>query len=345
MVSGDSRNCGDVVMPEIAKAAEKYKAEFYWHLGDFRAIYRIDQDYAQTHSIADPNDKGSLSSYQDAAWDDFIEQQLKPFGKRPVYLALGNHELVPPKTRDMAVTKFSKWFDSSELRKQRERDSKLDTSPKAYGHWTKKNVDFLTLDNASPEEIDEQQMAWIKSVLDRDAANSDIRAIVVGMHEALPESIAKAHSMSDYPVADKTGKQVYQWLLDFKQRSGKQVYVLASHSHYYMDGIFQTEYWRQNGGVLPGWIIGTAGAERYKLPENWKYANDAKEHIYGYLVGSVSKDKTDPIRFEFHEIPESDVLSKVSQQYTPGFVHECWVGNPEAIAPGAIVPAPPKRKD
>jgi hypothetical protein len=44
-VSGDSRNCGDVVMPSIAASAVKNKAAFYWHLGDLRAIYGVDEDY------------------------------------------------------------------------------------------------------------------------------------------------------------------------------------------------------------------------------------------------------------------------------------------------------------
>jgi hypothetical protein len=43
-VSGDSRNCGDVVMPSIARGARKDGAKFYWHLGDFRAIYDFDPD-------------------------------------------------------------------------------------------------------------------------------------------------------------------------------------------------------------------------------------------------------------------------------------------------------------
>ena len=44
-VSGDSRNCGDVVMPSIAAAAAQNNAAFYWHLGDLRAIYAVDEDY------------------------------------------------------------------------------------------------------------------------------------------------------------------------------------------------------------------------------------------------------------------------------------------------------------
>src|ERR1035438_3520244 len=37
-VSGDSRNCGDIVMPAIAQGVAHDGAAFYWHLGDYRAI-------------------------------------------------------------------------------------------------------------------------------------------------------------------------------------------------------------------------------------------------------------------------------------------------------------------
>ncbi len=43
-VAGDSRNCGDVVMPAIAAGVKAERAAFYWHLGDFRALYRMDED-------------------------------------------------------------------------------------------------------------------------------------------------------------------------------------------------------------------------------------------------------------------------------------------------------------
>src|SRR5205807_7762818 len=37
-VSGDSRNCGDVVMPAIAAGVLPGGAAFYWHLGEFCGI-------------------------------------------------------------------------------------------------------------------------------------------------------------------------------------------------------------------------------------------------------------------------------------------------------------------
>jgi len=37
-VSGDSRNCGDFVVPAIAAKVKAENDAFYWHLGDFRWI-------------------------------------------------------------------------------------------------------------------------------------------------------------------------------------------------------------------------------------------------------------------------------------------------------------------
>src|ERR1700758_3143085 len=61
-VSGDSRNCGDVVMPAIAAGAWKNNASFYWHLGDFRKNSDFDEDIQhQPEHLAKPL---SISGYQ-----------------------------------------------------------------------------------------------------------------------------------------------------------------------------------------------------------------------------------------------------------------------------------------
>ena len=44
-VSGDSRNCGDFVMPAIAARVKAEHDAFYWHLGDFRWMSQPDQDF------------------------------------------------------------------------------------------------------------------------------------------------------------------------------------------------------------------------------------------------------------------------------------------------------------
>src|SRR5437870_4262582 len=93
-VAGDSRNCGDVVMPGIAAGVKADKALFYWHLGDFRALYTFDEDMLKVAKTP-----YTISSYLSAAWPDFIHNQVAPFTPVPVYLGIGNHELVAPKTR------------------------------------------------------------------------------------------------------------------------------------------------------------------------------------------------------------------------------------------------------
>jgi hypothetical protein len=117
---------------------------------------------------------------------------------------------------------------------------------------------------------------------------------------------------------------VYAALLK-AQDAGKKVYVLASHSHFYMSGIFDSLYWQAHGGVLPGWIIGTAGAQRYALPAGAAQAKEAKTNTYGYVLATVNSDGT--IQFDFHEIKEPDTSADVVKRFTPDFVHECFVGN------------------
>src|SRR6266550_1069508 len=80
-VAGDSRNCGDVVMPAIAAGVKAGGAAFYWHLGDFRAIYIFDEDL-----MHDPKKPANILAYNSAAWPDFLRNQVAPFAPTPVFL-------------------------------------------------------------------------------------------------------------------------------------------------------------------------------------------------------------------------------------------------------------------
>ena len=106
LASGDSRNCGDVVMPAIAETAKKYQAAFYWHLGDLRLTTGFDEDIAhQPEHIAKPL---SVAQYEQVEWPDYIESQIAPFGSIPFFLGIGNHETVPPlKTREEFLLQFA----------------------------------------------------------------------------------------------------------------------------------------------------------------------------------------------------------------------------------------------
>src|ERR1035438_10309601 len=86
-VSGDSRNCGDFVMPAIASKVKAEKDVFYWHLGDFRWMTTPDQDM---EALQHGGKTISLPAYQQRAWDDFLTHQMAAFGSFPVFLGRGN---------------------------------------------------------------------------------------------------------------------------------------------------------------------------------------------------------------------------------------------------------------
>jgi len=325
-VSGDSRNCGDIVMPAIAGGVQKSGASFYWHLGDFRAISTFDEDIQhQPEHLARPI---SISDYEQHAWDDFLQNQIAPFGTFPVFLGIGNHETIPPKTREQYIIQFADWLERQQLRNQRLLDDPNDHNLKTYYHWFVGGVDFINLDNATEDQFDSSQLSWFEKILLSDSSNSQIKAVVVGMHEALPESISKGHSMNQSAAGTESGRRVYADLLKAQNEAHKRVYILASHSHYFMDGIFNTDYWRANGGVLPGWIAGTAGAVRYALPPDSSNAHGAETNVYGFLLASVNPDGE--IHIAFQRVNESDVPASVVERYKPEFVHWCFDKNSKA---------------
>lgn len=328
-VSGDSRNCGDVVMPLIARGALKDGASFYWHLGDFRKTYDFDEDM-----LAARGGKMPISSYLAAEWDDFIAAQLVPFGSLPVYLTIGNHELIPPKTRPEYVAQFADWLDAPLLRAQRLADDPRDHRLKPYFHWKQGGVDFIALDDASADQFDAAQLEWFEKLLARDKDDASVRGVVVGMHEALPNSLSCGHSMNESAIGVESGRRAYRDLLTWKAASGKSVNVLASHSHFVLENVYDTPFWK-NQGVLPGWIVGTAGAIRYALPDALPAGAFKKTNVYGYLLGEVAADgKT---TFAFKELSRADVPSEVVEKYGVKTVDDCFTGNADPSFP----PPPP----
>ena len=322
-VSGDSRNCGDFVMPAIAAKVKAEKDAFYWHLGDFRWMSIEDQDM---EALQPAGVSLSHSDYQQRAWDDFLEHQMAAFDSVPVFLARGNHEAVSPMTREGYIAKFSSFLQRPEIQAQRKADGEATNPLEPWYHWTRDGVDFITLDNASRDEFSSVQLRWLRAVLARDLApQSGIRTIVAAMHESLPHSTGSNHAMDDWALGTQTGEQVYGWIAD-AQGAGKHVYILSSHSHYYSPSIYNTAYWKQHGGVVPGVIIGSAGAHRYKLPPEADKAS--KTNIYGYLQGMVHGDGT--IDFGLHVLSESDLVQNKWPNVPLDAIHECFIHNSDA---------------
>jgi len=333
-VAGDSRNCGDVVMPIIAQGARQHQVDFFWHLGDFRRMSDVDEDLQQQYSGT-----LTLDDYRRNAWGDFIANQIVPFGALPVYLGIGNHELYKDADHDKSradyVAQFAYWLDAPALRAQRRLDDPNDPSLRTYYHWTHGGVDFIYLDNASEEGFEPAQSQWLDRVLAADRSDPHLQALVVGMHRALPNSLACGHSMNgdrghEHPASISSGRRAYQALLDWRTATGKPVYVLASHSHFFMDETFETPYWTKRG-VLPGWIVGTAGARRYPLPENLPSGVQAKDFVYGYLLGTVAADGT--LRFAFEELTVDAVPPAIIAQYGQPFVETCFGENADRVKP------------
>lgn len=373
IVSGDSRNCGDIVMPAIAAdSMSKYQPSFYWHLGDLRAIYKVDEDMAYA-SIANGQYLG-CENYLRQAWPDFIHHQIAPFGSTPYYLGIGNHELIPPRNNPPGqfTAEFKEWLLNPAIREQRVKDKDCDKPPagqpsaaeclvlpRNYYHWIQGGVDFIYLDNAA-NVFGADQINWFRKTLDNARKNDEVRTVVVGMHEALPGSISSDHAMCDdahapakrppndkypYEQSCNDGQVIYKELLDFQAAGPKKyVYVLASHSHFYMKGIFNT---RPEAERLQGWIVGTAGAVRYPLPRSSAKPDDERKNIYGYLLGTVNQ--SGEIDFQFHEIKEADVPDGTRREYPSALVHWCFAHNSQDIDPNApetttlclLPPSPP----
>jgi Calcineurin-like phosphoesterase len=321
-VSGDSRNCGDIVMPAIAERVKRDGAEFYWHLGDYRAIYDFDADYRQLHP------KSNIADYENNAWQDFIEHQLEPFDPLPVYLSLGNHETIPPKTRIEAIQTFADWWDAPPIKAQRLADNPHAHKLETYYHWIKPPVDFITLDNGSDEMFDDEQVKWFEGVLKSAAANDHIRSVVVGMHRALPDSISTGHSMNDTAQGTASGRRVYKDLLDFRNLTKKNVYVLASHSHFYIGNVYNTACRQQHPEtILPGWIVGTAGAVRYELPQDLTGSDGAQNDLYGYMLGNVGQDGKIQFTFKPIERKVEAIPDSVRSLFTDAVVQQCLEKN------------------
>ncbi len=326
-ISGDSRNCGDIVMPAIAADAAKNNSQFYWHLGDMRAMYDFDVDITRRPDRLASGKSLSIVDYQNSAWQDFIDNEVVPFGNMPVYLGIGNHELVPPKTRADFVIQFADWLDTPVLRDQRLKDEPTDRKLKTHFHWIQGGVDFIYLDNASADQFDSAQMKWFEAVLKRAQGNPAVKTVVLGTHAALPYSLSFHHSMNDYPQQEQTGLRVYADLLKFQNESKKHVYVVSSHQHFYMAGVYNTQYWRDHGGVIPGWIVGTAGAFRYNLPPESAQASEAKKFTYGYLLATVHEDGI--VDFQFRELKQQDIPQTTATKFGAELVQYCFAENHE----------------
>jgi len=342
-VSGDSRDCGDLIMPKIARSIELSRArtpvEFYWHLGDLRRMFDIDCDMLlRQHPTFDcKTRKDSLGlhdmeHYLNTAWEDFVQYQIRPFNGTPFYLGIGNHELYANRTRDDFRRAFQEWLTQEPLHAQRMADSSRGISTnegETYYHFVRKGLDFIYLDKADGSGFTPAEILWLSRILAVDAKDDGIKSIVVGMHAALPSSKTSDHAMDASCQGRCSGQQVYDLLFRAQNslrplEERKHVYVFASHSHLFLDNVYDTP--EHQGQVLPGWVVGTGGAEQY-----------SEEIRYGYLLVEVNSEGV--LNAQFKEVgadspplptgPEANALTRF-----------CFAENKRASLPDDALKAP-----
>jgi hypothetical protein len=335
VVSGDSRNCGDLIMPSIAADAARFQPKFYWHLGDIRAIYEMDEDFAGELGPDGSLRPWNMDSYVKDAWDDFEKMQVLPFQQRkiPFVLGIGNHETILPKTKQEFISRFGELLHGPDDSSQ---NGAVGT--RAYFAWVEDGVEFIYLDNSTAEQFDAEQVRWLEAKVAEVKSDDSIRAVVVGMHKALPDSRSNFHSMSESPAGVQSGRCVYRQLIDLQRR--KPVYTLASHSHFIMTDLYDTSFWKKTG-ILPGILVGTAGAVRYRLPapaaKEQEDASDcirdketfcAQTDVYGYLLVTVNANgRPGALTFEFRQINEKDLPPDVRAKFSSDTINICFQGN------------------
>jgi hypothetical protein len=90
-----------------------------------------------------------------------------------------------------------------------------------------------------------------------------------------------------------------------------------------MEDVYRTEQWKDM--VLPGWIVGTAGAVRYRLPAATGSHRKAMTDVYGYLLGSVAKDSS--VSFSFIRFGLDDLMRVNRGKYPDKLIRWCFVEN------------------
>jgi hypothetical protein len=137
--------------------------------------------------------------------------------------------------------------------------------------------------------------------------------------------------MNESAQMERSGRRVYQDLLAVPGKTKKYVYMLASHSHFLIEDVYNNVCHPKPESVLPGWIVGTAGAVRYRLPANLAGAKQARTDVYGYLLATVQPGGE--IRFEFKEITRDHIPTHVVERYGSKQLQACFEENKSTYAP------------
>ena len=335
-VSGASSDCGNLVMPAIAAAARADHARFHWHLGDMRRAVKPDIDFMFERRFQTPSTMPTPVDYAALALSDVVEHQLSPFAGIPLFVTLGGRDDIRPLSRLQYRAALRTWLDRPEIRSQRNADGETPRGavglPSTYYHWRHGNVDFVSLDSMGSNGFDVVQLKWIDGLLMRDLVDPAVRTVVVGSFATLPFSRAEDGSLCATKASVRSGERVYEALARLT-KAGKHVYVLSANAHRYLENVYDTDARRlpEHGGVvLPGFVAGTAGAERQKASEPSDSPDDQDANGYGYLRADVTPDGE--IRFSFRPLTLPELEAVEPADFEHGLVAYCTDKN---VAPAA----------
>src|SRR5262249_47793403 len=148
---------------------------------DFRRGYGPDCDFVYKRypdlrwdCLKRPEEKlpaDQMNVYLSGAWDDFLAEQIKPFGSLPVFLGIGNHELAGNWMRDDFRRKFQRWFTSAPIHLQRVQEGRREQSPffSTEGatdyDFVLNGINFIYLDNADLQGFSPAQLDWLRKVV------------------------------------------------------------------------------------------------------------------------------------------------------------------------------------
>ena len=237
---------------------------------------------------------------------------------------MGNHETIPPATRDAWLIQFADWLEIPRIRAQRLKDNPQDHKLHAYYHWVKaqRRLYYARQRQRRISSMPLSSTGFARS----SSAMKHPRISEPSWSECTRHCPAASDTRTAWaigPQGDKSGREVYQQLWHAQDSAHKRVYILASHSHFFMEDVYQTADWKNK--VLPGWIVGTAGAVRYRIPPEAGPAQKAQTDVYGYMIGTVAADGS--VSFEFQKLSLEDLLAVDHGTYPEALVRWCYSEN------------------
>lgn len=236
IAGGDARDDLSHVLPWAFAEAKKRHATAFLFLGDMELTPQLDGHFEK------------------------ILQDLDPI---PFYPTIGNHEVKQLGRFEVEKAEMTRRFLSNFLGTPRTPAKSALGDRVTYSVTLPGGLHFIALDNVSQKGFGAAQLAWLAADLEQARRDPSVRAIVVGMHEALALNGATHHSMDD---DGEVGAADSAAALALFQKAHVDL-ILASHEH---------GYWDYEQGGIHSIITGGLGAPLK--------GSAGKEHAFHHLL-------------------------------------------------------------